>query len=61
MSLWQSYRNLSPRTRLIFAGGILAWGSIGLLLTDRAERSLGLVPTEEDKKKLRESMPIVVR
>ena len=57
MSLWQSYRNLSPRTRLIIGGGIIAYAGFGLLASDKAEQMFGFTATEEDKKKLQESMP----
>ncbi|KXL51056.1 hypothetical protein M433DRAFT_73648 [Acidomyces richmondensis BFW] len=59
MSLWQSYRNTSQRTRLLIGGGIMAYALFGLFVSDRAEKALGLVPTEEDKKRLKESLPRV--
>ncbi|KAM3419995.1 hypothetical protein BST61_g3307 [Cercospora zeina] len=57
MTLWQSYRNLTPRTRLILGGAIMAWGTFGLFVSDKAEQAFGLVPTEQDKEKLQDSMP----
>lgn len=57
MSLWQSYRNLAPKTRLILGGGIMAWGAFGLFVSDKAEQAFGLVPTEQDKEKLQDSIP----
>ncbi|KAK6440577.1 hypothetical protein LTR95_003203 [Oleoguttula sp. CCFEE 5521] len=60
MSIWQSYRNLSMRTRLIVGCGIMAYAGFGLLASDKAEQVLGYVPTEEDKRRLRESLPKVV-
>ncbi|KAH6659762.1 hypothetical protein BKA67DRAFT_529900 [Truncatella angustata] len=60
MSLLQSYRNLSPRTRLGVGVGILAWGFIGLQLSDRAEERFGLKATEEDKAALSHLAPRIV-
>jgi len=49
MSLWQSYRNLPTLARLGVGGGLLAWGVVGLYLSDRAEEKFGFTPTDEDK------------
>lgn len=57
MPLWDSYRALSMRTRLLIGGGIMAYAAFGLLVSDKAEEALGLVPTEEDKQRLREAIP----
>ncbi|KAI5868656.1 hypothetical protein GGS23DRAFT_42756 [Durotheca rogersii] len=57
MSLLQSFRNLSPRMRLGVGLGLLAWGVIGLQLSDRAEERYGLAPTEEDKAALSKILP----
>lgn len=57
MSLWDSYRNLSPRTRLFIGGGIIAYAGFGLLVSDKAEKAFGYAPTEEDKKRLHDSVP----
>lgn len=61
MSLWQSFRNLTPRTRLYFGLGAIAWSGVGLLLTDKAEETFGLKPTEEDKKELEVMVPRIRR
>lgn len=55
--LWQSYRNLAPKTRLLVGGGIIVWGALGLFISDRAEQAFGLVPTEQDKENLQHAMP----
>ncbi|KAK9422494.1 hypothetical protein AB5N19_11308 [Seiridium cardinale] len=60
MSLLQSFRNLSPRTRLGVGVGILAWGFIGLQLSDRAEEKYGLKATEEDKAALSQLAPRII-
>ncbi|KAI0011276.1 hypothetical protein F4779DRAFT_615743 [Xylariaceae sp. FL0662B] len=57
MSLLQSFRNLSPRTRIGVGLGLLAWGFVGLQLSDRAEERFGLTPSEEDKAALRQLGP----
>ncbi|KAF2217743.1 hypothetical protein CERZMDRAFT_31028 [Cercospora zeae-maydis SCOH1-5] len=57
MTLWHSYRNLSPKTRLVLGGAIMAWSAVGLFVSDRAEQAFGLVPTEQDKEKLHDSLP----
>ncbi|KAI1379408.1 hypothetical protein F4677DRAFT_442386 [Hypoxylon crocopeplum] len=57
MSLLRSFRNLSPRTRVGVGLGLLAWGAIGLQLSDRAEERYGLKPTEEDKAALAKALP----
>ncbi|KAI0152213.1 hypothetical protein F4776DRAFT_659138 [Hypoxylon sp. NC0597] len=57
MSLLQSFRNLTPKARIGVGLGLLAWGAIGLQLSDRAEERYGLKPTEEDKAALEKAMP----
>ncbi|TVY29527.1 hypothetical protein LHYA1_G001494 [Lachnellula hyalina] len=52
MSMFQSFRNLSPRTRLGLGVGFIAWGTIGLYLSDRAEKKFGLEATERDREAL---------
>jgi hypothetical protein len=52
MSLWQSYRNLSPRTRLFIGGGLVAYAAFGLMASDQIEQYLGWTATEEDRKRL---------
>ncbi|KAI1306868.1 hypothetical protein F5Y03DRAFT_130392 [Xylaria venustula] len=56
MSPLQSFRNLSPKTRIGVGLGLLAWGVIGLQLSDRAEDRY-FKPTEEDRAQLRELAP----
>lgn len=52
MSLWQSYRNLSPRTRLFIGGGLVAYAAFGLTASDQIEQYLGWTATEEDRQRL---------
>lgn len=48
----RSYRNLTPRTRLIFGGALMSWAAIGIYASDHLERAFGLVPTEAEKERL---------
>ncbi|KAK3109215.1 hypothetical protein LTR53_017768 [Teratosphaeriaceae sp. CCFEE 6253] len=57
MPVWQSYRALSMRTRLFIGAGIMAYAGFGMLVSDKAEEALGLVPTDEDKRRLKDAMP----
>ncbi|KAK5108014.1 hypothetical protein LTR62_008849 [Meristemomyces frigidus] len=59
MSLWNSWRGLSTRTRLIIGGGIMAYAMFGIFVSDKAEQAFGFVPTEQDKKRLDEAWPKV--
>lgn len=42
----RSYRNLSPRARLGLGAALLAWGVVGLQLSDRAGERLGILPPD---------------
>jgi hypothetical protein len=53
----RSFRNLSPRTRLTVGLGILAWGAIGLYVSDTVEKKFGFESNERDKEALGEVMP----
>ncbi|KAI0161684.1 hypothetical protein GGR52DRAFT_134144 [Hypoxylon sp. FL1284] len=57
MTLLQSFRNLSPRARAGVGVGLLAWGGLGLYLSDRAEEQYGLTPTDDDKAALAQALP----
>ena len=35
----------------------MAWSGVGILISNGAEERLGLVPTEEDKERLRKALP----
>ncbi|KAI8956095.1 hypothetical protein F4801DRAFT_525399 [Xylaria longipes] len=56
MSLLQSFRNLSPKARIGVGVGLLAWGAVGLQLSDGAEERY-FKPTEEDRAALRQIAP----
>jgi hypothetical protein len=53
------YKSLSPSTRLLVGGGLIAYATFGLFLSNIAEKKFDLVPTEEDKRKLNEMVPKV--
>ncbi|KAF2836064.1 hypothetical protein M501DRAFT_960888 [Patellaria atrata CBS 101060] len=59
MSIWQSYRNLSPKTRTLFGLGVIAWAGIGLMATEKAEKKFGFEPTDQDRKELDRILPKV--
>ncbi|KAI0132315.1 hypothetical protein BJ170DRAFT_680201 [Xylariales sp. AK1849] len=60
MSLLQSFRNLSPRMRLGVGVGLLAWGAIGLQLSDRAEEKFGFKASEEEKAAVSQLAPRII-
>ncbi|KAG4413524.1 hypothetical protein IFR04_013352 [Cadophora malorum] len=49
----RTFLNLTPRTRLLVGTSFLAWGTLGLYLTDRAESTLGFEATEQDREALK--------
>ncbi|RMY00399.1 hypothetical protein D0867_11762 [Hortaea werneckii] len=57
MSLWTSYRALSTRTRLLIGGGIMTYAVAGMFLSDKAEQFFGFEPTDQDRKRLQDSIP----
>ncbi|OCL11273.1 hypothetical protein AOQ84DRAFT_374152 [Glonium stellatum] len=59
MSIWQKYRSLPSRTRVLIGVGIMGYAGLGLLLSDTAEEKFGLVPTEKDKEELDKIIPKV--
>ncbi|CZT03778.1 uncharacterized protein RAG0_13388 [Rhynchosporium agropyri] len=59
MSFLSSFRNLTPRTRLIVGVGFLTWGTLGLFITDRASSKFGLEASERDREALGRAMPKV--
>ncbi|PVH83313.1 hypothetical protein DL98DRAFT_486674 [Cadophora sp. DSE1049] len=59
MSFFQSFLNLTPRTRLLVGSGFLAWGTLGLYITDRAESKLGFEATDQDRETLGRALPRV--
>ncbi|KAJ5233047.1 hypothetical protein N7468_006003 [Penicillium chermesinum] len=52
MSLWSSYRGLTPKTRALFGVGVMAWASIGLWLSPQVESALGMKASQEEQEAL---------
>lgn len=57
----RSYRNLSTRTRLLFGLGLMGYAAFGLWAEPRVERTLGMVPTEEEKEDLEKKISVRIR
>ncbi|PMD47336.1 hypothetical protein L207DRAFT_576119 [Hyaloscypha variabilis F] len=57
MSLFQSFRNLPQKTRAGVGLAFLAWGAIGLYVSDTAEKRLGFEPSQKDKEALEAVVP----
>ncbi|OAL03498.1 hypothetical protein IQ06DRAFT_344745 [Phaeosphaeriaceae sp. SRC1lsM3a] len=57
MALWQWYRAITPKTRMMIGAGVMAYAGAGMYLSDKAEEKLGLTPTEQDLKDLRDALP----
>ena len=53
------YRSLTPRTRMLLGGGVMAYALVGLYVTGVAEETLGLTASEDDRRRLREIVPTV--
>ncbi|KAL3443975.1 hypothetical protein BJX65DRAFT_311282 [Aspergillus insuetus] len=58
MSLWSSYKSLSPKTRALFGVGVIAWASIGLWTSSQVEEAMGMVPTAAEQAELDRKMAI---
>lgn len=42
---------------MMIGAGVMAYAGAGMYLSDKAEEKLGLTPTEQDLKDLREALP----
>ncbi|KAL1955261.1 hypothetical protein VTO42DRAFT_8859 [Malbranchea cinnamomea] len=60
MSLWKSYRALSPRTRLFFGVGLMAYAAVGLWMSPTIEEKLGMVPTPQEQEELDRKLRIKI-
>ncbi|KAJ5747597.1 uncharacterized protein N7511_009293 [Penicillium nucicola] len=58
MTLWSSYRGLSPKTRALFGIGVMAWAGIGLWTESKVESALGMQPTKEEQEALDRQMAV---
>ncbi|KAF2676393.1 hypothetical protein K458DRAFT_447514 [Lentithecium fluviatile CBS 122367] len=57
MAVWQWYKNIAPKTRVLIGVGIMAYAGAGMYFSDKVEEKLGLVPTEKDKEELSKAIP----
>ncbi|KAF1960859.1 hypothetical protein CC80DRAFT_544253 [Byssothecium circinans] len=57
MGIWQWYKGMAPKMRILIGVGVMAYAGAGMFLSDKVEEKIGFVPTEKDKKELREAMP----
>lgn len=55
----RSFCNLSPKTRIGVGVAFLAWGTIGIYISDAAEKRLGFEPTEKDREALQAVVPML--
>jgi len=53
----RAFRNLTPRTHALVGLSLLAWGTIGLYLSDTAEKKFGFEPSEKEKQELEKVLP----
>ncbi|KAK2737729.1 hypothetical protein FQN55_000944 [Onygenales sp. PD_40] len=60
MSFWTSYRNLSPRTRLLFGVGLVTYAAVGMWASPKVEETLGMVPSKEEQEALDRKMKVRV-
>ncbi|KAJ5963732.1 uncharacterized protein N7479_003608 [Penicillium vulpinum] len=60
MSLWSSYRGLTPKTRALFGIGVMAWAGIGLWITPQVENALGMQPSKEEQDALDRKLTVRV-
>ncbi|CAI7624785.1 hypothetical protein N7533_012102 [Penicillium manginii] len=58
MSLWSTYRSLTPKTRALFGVGVMAWAGIGLWTSPQVESALGMQATKEEQEALDRQMAV---
>ncbi|PSS02124.1 hypothetical protein BD289DRAFT_422646 [Coniella lustricola] len=57
MSLIKAYQGLSSKARLGLGVGLVAWGVVGLYMSDRAEEKFGFTPSEKEKAEIERLKP----
>ncbi|KAI4657171.1 uncharacterized protein J4E79_007787 [Alternaria viburni] len=57
MAVWQWFKNIPPKTRMIIGVGVMAYAGAGLYISDKAEEKFGLTPTEKDREQLQDVIP----
>ncbi|KAF2864382.1 hypothetical protein K470DRAFT_254036 [Piedraia hortae CBS 480.64] len=58
MSLWQSYKTLQPRTRMLLGAGVMLYAVLGMRYSDSFGNLLGITPTARDEEELKEKMKV---
>lgn len=53
----RKYQALTPKTKAIIGVGVMGYALAGLYLSDTAEERFDMVPTEQDREKLRQMIP----
>lgn len=57
MAVWQWFKTIPPRTRMIVGVSVMMYATAGLYLSDKAEERFGMTPTEKDREELRNALP----
>ncbi|KAJ5642071.1 hypothetical protein N7490_006071 [Penicillium lividum] len=60
MSLWSTYRGLTPKTRALFGVGVMAWATIGLWTAPQVESALGMQSSKEEQEALDRQLAVRV-
>ncbi|KAJ5765044.1 hypothetical protein N7520_004603 [Penicillium odoratum] len=60
MSLWSTYRGLTPKTRALFGVGVMAWATIGLWTEPQVESALGMQSSKEEQEALERQLAVRV-
>ncbi|KAJ5172565.1 hypothetical protein N7492_005158 [Penicillium capsulatum] len=60
MSLWSTYRSLTPKTRALFGVGVMAWATIGLWTSPQVENALGMQASQEEQEALDRKLQVRV-
>ncbi|KAJ5438660.1 uncharacterized protein N7458_009658 [Penicillium daleae] len=60
MSLWSTYRSLTPKTRALFGVGVMAWATIGLWTTPQVESALGMQASKAEQEALDRQLAVQI-
>lgn len=58
--LSSTYRSLTPKTRVLFGVGVMAWATIGLWTSPQVENALGMQPSKEEQDALDRKLQVRV-
>jgi hypothetical protein len=59
-NVFRWYKGLTPKSRLMLGGGIMAYAVVGMYLTDKAEEKFNFKPTEQDREELQKVLPKII-